>query len=127
MKKYVLRLCVPQSLSVFFAMCLMFFGTMANAQSSSVSGTVTDTSGAAIAGATVTVKNTKTAVLTDAGGKFSINAPANAVLLISYVGLQTRQITVGNQSVINVSLGASTDPLEDVVVVAYGSVRKKDL
>jgi hypothetical protein len=48
-------------------------------------------------------------------------------LVVSYIGLQSKEIKVGNQSEIAVSLTASTDPLEDVVVVAYGTVRKKDL
>ncbi len=128
MKKYVLRLHAPQSLSVFLAICMMFLFNLANAQMpGTVTGSVVNAAGEPVAGATVAVKNSKTATSTNAAGKFSIAAPANAALVVSYVGLQSKEILVGNQSVINFSMVASTDPLEDVVVVAYGTVRKKDL
>lgn len=124
----MLRLRAPQSLSVFLAMCMMFLCSLSNGQNAgSVSGTVVNAAGEPIAGATVALKNGRIATSTDAAGKFLLAAPANAVLVISYVGLQSKEITVGNQSVLNISLVASTDPLEDVVVVAYGTVRKKDL
>src|SRR6188768_2322791 len=98
MKKYVLRLCAPQSLSVFLAICMMFLFSLANGQNTgAVSGTVVNAAGEPVAGATVALKNSKTATTTDAAGKFTLAVPANAVLVFSYVGLQAKEIAVSNQ------------------------------
>lgn len=126
MKKYVQQLHTPEFLSVVLAMCMMFFCSLANAQGT-VSGTVVNAAGEPVAGATVAVKNSKAATSTDAAGKFSLTVPKNAVLVVSYVGFLTKEIAAGDQSSISVALTAGSDPLDDVVVVAYGTVRKKDL
>ena len=97
------------------------------AQSSKVSGTVTGKSNEVLVGATVTVKQTTTATATDASGKFSIEAAPGRTLVITSIGYETREVKVGNQKNIAISLAATSSTMEDLVVVAYGSVRKKDL
>lgn len=126
MKKYVLRLRAPRSLSVLLTMCLIFFFSLANAQGT-VTGTITSATGEPVVGATVSVKNSKMATATDAAGHYSLSVPKNGVIVISHVGFLSKEISVNNQSVVSIALTAGTDPLEDVVVVAYGTVRKKDL
>lgn len=128
MKKYVLQLRVPQSLSKWLMLCLLMISSAAfSQQSGKITGTVTNEKGEAIAGATVAIKGTKTAVSTDENGKFSIAAANGSVLQISFIGSEKKEIKVGAQTDITVLLSASTDPLDDVVVVAYGTQRKKDL
>ena len=74
----------------------------------------------AIAGVSVAVKGTSQGTLTDASGKYSINAPVNATLVFSFVGFVKKEVSVGAQSVINVSLSEETTALDEVVVTALG-------
>jgi TonB-dependent starch-binding outer membrane protein SusC len=81
-------------------------------------------------GATVSLKSTKANTITKADGSFSISAPAGkAVLSISFVGYQQQSITVGvNETNVSVALSeASTSQLNDVIVIGYGTQKKKDL
>ena len=90
-----------------------------------VTGTVSDAEGPVI-GATVAEKgNTSNAVITDFEGNFSINVKPGATLVISYIGYITQEIAVGNQSVINVTLAEDSESLEEVVVIGYGTMKKK--
>lgn len=74
----------------------------------------------AIAGVSVAVKGSTQGTLSDASGKYSINAPFNATLVFSFVGFIKKEISVGSQSVINVSLSEETTALDEVVVTALG-------
>ena len=99
---------------------------LAAEQTKKVTGTVTDAEGPII-GATVRVKGSTVGAVTDIDGNFSIDVPAGATLEISYVGYVTREVKVGNQSVINVVLTQDAESLEEVVVVGYGTMKKSDL
>ncbi len=90
-----------------------------------VSGTVSGPDGV-IAGATVTVVGSTATTVTDANGKFTINAAVGATLRVSFVGLETKTVTVTG-STINITLTESSDALEEVVVVAYGAQKKEHL
>lgn len=94
-----------------------------------VTGKVTDAGdNSEIIGATIMVKGTTTATVTDVDGNYRISVPeGNAVLVFTYVGKVTQEVTVGNQSVINVKLADDPKVLEEVVVVAYGTRKKTDL
>ena len=100
-------------------------GVQAFAQT--VSGKVADANGEAIPGAGVLVKGTTTGTVTDLDGKYQLNAGSNAVLVFSCVGYQNQEVAVGNQSVINVVLTEDSTLLEETVVIAYGTAKKKDL
>ena len=100
---------------LFFA-ALLCFG-MTEAQT--VSGTVSDNQGP-LPGATVVVKGTATGTTADFDGNYSISASAGDVLVFSYVGYTAQEITVGNQSTINVVLELG-NVLEEVVITGYGS------
>lgn len=98
------------------------------AQERSITGTVTDSSnGEGLPGVNVLIKGTSTGAVTDVDGKFTISAKPADVLTISYVGYLTEEVTVGNQSVINVSLIIDLQTLSEVVVVGYGEQRKQDV
>jgi TonB-linked SusC/RagA family outer membrane protein len=93
-----------------------------------VSGTVTDAKGAEIPGANVSLSGTTTGVITDTEGKFSLAVPnSQSVLRISFIGYKTAEITVGNQTVFKVTLEEDSKTLDQLVVVGYGTQKKKDL
>ena len=91
-----------------------------------VTGIVTNENGIPIPGASVLVENTKQGTVTDFDGNYSIDAATGASLQFSYVGYVTQNITVTNRTV-NVQLVPDTQSLEEVVVIGYGTVSKKDL
>ncbi|SHL37595.1 iron complex outermembrane recepter protein [Flavobacterium xanthum] len=94
--------------------------------SQDVSGTVSDASGP-LPGASVIVKGTTNGAQTDFDGKFTIkNVGSNAVLVFSYIGLKTQELNVAGKSTVNVVLNEDSAELKEVVVIGYGSVRKKD-
>jgi TonB-linked SusC/RagA family outer membrane protein len=93
-----------------------------------VKGKVLDAAGKPIAGASITVKGTKTGTAADAEGNFSITVPDNAVLIISAVGYSAQEVVVGSQTSIEVSMvSAAGGGLNDVVVIGYGTASKRDL
>lgn len=94
----------------------------------SVSGTVTGADdGAPLVGATVIEKGTTNGTVTDAAGRFSLRAGVGATLVVSFVGYLPQEVPVGNQGAISVTLRADPQQLQDVVVIGYGTQRKKDL
>lgn len=106
---------------------LLTIGVQVFAQSA-VSGKVTDKTGEPLVGAGVLVKGTTSGTTTDLDGKFSLQGlKQNAVLVFSSIGYETQEVTVGNQTVINVTLNEEAEFLNDVVVVAYGTAKKRDL
>ena len=91
-----------------------------------VSGTVSDANGP-LPGASILVKGTTNGAQTDIDGKYTItNVGANAVLVFSYIGLKSQEITVAGKKSISVVLKEDSAELKEVVVIGYGSVRKKD-
>ena len=99
-----------------------------SAQTVTVKGTVTDKTGETVIGASVVEKgNTGNGTITDIDGNFSLSVPTNATLVFSYVGMTTQEIAVKGQQTINVVLSDDAQALEEVVVIGYGSVKKKDL
>ena len=78
-------------------------------------------------GATVLVKGTTTGTSTDVEGQYSIDVPNGATLQFSMIGMTTQEVPVGNQSVVNVTLANDVQALEEVVVVGYGTQRRRDL
>ncbi|MDB5206832.1 MAG: TonB-dependent receptor [Flavisolibacter sp.] len=95
------------------------------AQNRTVTGRVTDASGAPVPGASVQVKNTTIGTVTGTDGTYSISVPANGqTLVISGADVTAQEITIGTQSSINVSLRATERSLQEVVVVGYGTQRR---
>lgn len=92
-----------------------------------VTGRVTNAQGEPLAGISVMVKGTKRGVTTDNNGNFSINANPNAILVFSYVGYNAREVEIGEKSVVNVTLEENNNSLNQVVVVGYGTQKRKDL
>ena len=98
------------------------------AQNRTITGTVSDDKGSPLTGATITVKNTGAITTTDASGRFSIGLPATGrTLVVSYVGMQPREMNIGSSNVLSISLSPATGNLTDVVVVGYGRARRANL
>ena len=97
-------------------------------QTIKVSGQVVDQSGEALIGATVKVKGAQTGAITDFEGNFQLDAPANATLVVSYVGYKDREIAVRGRALLNqIELESDAMMLDQVVVVGYGVQKKADL
>jgi TonB-dependent SusC/RagA subfamily outer membrane receptor len=93
-----------------------------------IQGRITEKSnGEVLPGVTVRVKGTNTGTQSDVAGNFSLNAPAGSVLQVSYIGYNKQEIIVGNRLVFDVQLEASSNALNEVVVVGYSSVRRKEV
>lgn len=92
---------------------------------SQVSGTIVDENGDPVVGAAVRVAGTNTGTVTDIDGKFSISAPANSNLNISYIGMKDQ--TVKGRSNMRITMSADNKTLDDVVVVAYGTAKRQSI
>jgi TonB-linked SusC/RagA family outer membrane protein len=109
-------------------LCLCCFSIAAFSQGRSISGVVSDASGSTVPGASVVIKGTTTGTVTNIDGQFSLVVPGNeAVLIISSLGYQKKEITVGQQTTLSVTLLEDVQMLEDVVVVGYGTQKKATL
>ena len=100
---------------------------LANQQKKIITGTVVDPNGEAVIGANVVVKGTTNGTITDMDGKFSLEVPEGAMLLVSYIGYGDYETKVGNQSNLSITLKEDSKALDEVVVVGYGTMKKKDL
>lgn len=92
-----------------------------------VSGTITSPDGLPVAFANVIVKGTSVGTTADFDGNYTITAASNATLVFSNVGFKTQEIPVNNQTTINITLAEDVATLEEVIVVGYGTQKKKDL
>ncbi|MES2646389.1 MAG: TonB-dependent receptor [Bacteroidota bacterium] len=113
-------------LHVFIFPLFFLVITVAAQAQQTIKGTLKDSAGAPLAGATITVKGTSTATVSDANGVFNINAPIGSTLVISSVGFQDREIAVTGAE-INETLQSTSAALNEVVVIGYQTVRKRDL
>lgn len=97
-------------------------------QQKTVSGKVTDATGASLPGVTVVIKGTTNGTITDGDGIFTIsNISENAILQFSFVGMKGKEIAVAGQTTVNVTLEEEAIGIEEVVAIGYGTARKKDL
>ncbi len=92
-----------------------------------INGVIIDAKGETIIGANVSVKGTTIGTITDIEGKFNLNIPDNATLLISYIGYISQEIKISNQRDLTIILAEDNQQLDEVVVVGYGVAKKSDL
>ncbi len=113
-------------ISKLFLSCLFSFSCSILFSQNTISGKVT-VADSTLQGASVQLKGTSIATLTDSQGQYNINAPANGTLVFSYIGHNKIEVKIKNQSVINVQLTSAAGQLADVVVIGYGTQRRKDV
>lgn len=113
---------------LLFAVLLFGAVSMYAQQTRRITGVVKDTSGETVIGASISAKGSATiGTITDLNGAFSLNVPEGTTLLISYIGYQSQEIPVGNKTAFNITLTEDSKMLDEVVVVGYGTMRKKDV
>ena len=105
---------------LLFVLCT----TTVFAQQKTIKGTVVDATGEPLIGVNVSVKGVAIGIITDVDGNYTLEVPSNSTIVFSYIGYQTQEIAVGNQSTINVTLKEDTQNIEEVVVVGYGTQKK---
>jgi iron complex outermembrane receptor protein len=120
---------VKPLIKCFYAFLLLFFSHSLSAQQKTITGKILDQeSGQPLPGVTVAVRGTNNAAVTNNEGVYSITVPSDqSVLEISYVGYTPQRITVGNQTSINLTMAAADKRLGEVVVVGYGTQRRRDV
>ena len=98
---------------------------LAAGQQRQISGTVTSADGTPIAGATVMVDGTLNGATTEANGQFSVTAPADGTLSVSFIGYETKSVAIAGKTNLTIALNEDTQAIEDVIVVAYGTAKKE--
>lgn len=107
---------------------LLLFSFVSFSQGVKVTGKVNNDQGEALPGVTILVKNTKVNATSGTDGSFSITAPAaNSVLVFSYVGFTSQEISLNNRTELTISLAPAANSMQDVVVVGYGTQKKSDV
>lgn len=106
---------------VFFLFTFFAFAQTA------VTGTVKSSKGEGLSGVSIKQKGSTTGTTTGQDGRYSINVPGNGVLVFSYVGFEDQEVPVGNQRSVDITLEEASKSLDGVVVVGYGTVRRRDL
>ncbi|MBS1917236.1 MAG: TonB-dependent receptor [Bacteroidetes bacterium] len=107
---------------------LLFFSSQVFAQNKTITGKIySSESDSALAGVTVRIKGAAGSAISGADGAFTISAPGNATLIFSAIGFTTQEVAVANQSTLNVRLVIDPRSLQQVVVIGYGSVKRKDV
>lgn len=111
-----------------FFLLFMFVGCqLISAQQISIKGTVTDPSGEPLIGVNVTVPGTRIGTATDIDGNFSLEADSKGKLKFSYIGYVTMEEAINGRNVINVVMKENSEVLDEVVVIGYGTMDKKEL
>lgn len=128
----LLSFCAVFSSVFFFSafVAVQAFATPANLElkiMSIVSGTVKDETGAPLPGAAILVKGTTQGTITNLEGKFSIDVSSDAVLVISYLGYLSQEVSVNGQSSISIQLQPDAKQLDELVVVGYGTQKRSDI
>jgi TonB-dependent starch-binding outer membrane protein SusC len=114
----------------FIVLLLGVFAILSHlqAQNRVITGRVTDDKGAPLANVSINVKGTSIGTLTNENGNYTISVPATArILVYSYVDMEAKEVSIGNQSTINTTMASAEKALEEVVVTGYQTVRKRDV
>lgn len=106
---------------------MLLLSPHAFAQVKKISGTVTDSSGEPLIGASVFVVGTNRGASTDMDGRYTIEAKSNDKVRFSYIGYKTKTVKIENRTVINITLEEDNTVLDEVVVIGYGTMDKKEL
>lgn len=110
---------------VLLIMAVLTASSWSLAQNRQISGVVTDNDGQPISGATVLIEGTSVGTTTNINGEFSLSAPADGTLSVSFIGYETIQEAIAGKTWISFSLKEDTHAIDDVIVVAYGTAKKE--
>ena len=119
---------MKKNLKVFLMLLIFITGTSGLFAQVTVNGTVIDADKQSVIGANVVVKGTTIGTMTDVNGKYSITVPSStSIITVSFIGYVPQEFLVGKITVINVTLESEALALSEVVVIGYGTVRKRDI
>ena len=110
---------------LFLFIALVLTGATVFAQKASIEGTVKTSNGESLPSATIQIKGTTSGTLSDVNGHFTIKAEPKDILVASYIGFETIEVSVGNQKVINITLTDAKQEIKEVVVTALGIEKQK--
>ena len=102
-------------------------GVQIVSQTKNITGTIIDETGEPMIGVSVLVQGTTTGTVTDLDGKFTLEVPANATLVVSYIGYKTQNVKVGSQNTFAIKMESDNEVLDEVVVIGYQTIKRKDL
>jgi TonB-dependent starch-binding outer membrane protein SusC len=119
---------MKKTIKIFLMLIILIISTSGVFAQIKVTGTVLDTEKQPVIGANVVVKGTTTGTMTDVNGKFAISVPSSSsIITFSFIGFVAQDFLVGNNTVINVTMEAESKALSEVVVIGYGTVKKRDI
>ena len=119
---------MKKTIKIFLMLLILITSTSGMFAQIKVTGTVIDTEKKPVIGANVVVKGTTTGTMTDVNGKFTINVPSSSsIITFSFIGYIAQDFLVGSNTVIDVTLAAEALTLSEVVVIGYGTVKKRDI
>ncbi|SKC63344.1 SusC/RagA family TonB-linked outer membrane protein [Ohtaekwangia koreensis] len=113
-------------IKLLLSFCLWLLTFLANGQTT-VSGTVKDDTGQALPGVNIIVKGTSLGTTSDTEGKYAIAVPADGVLLFSFIGYKSQEVSIGDRTGVDVVLSPEVTSLDEVVVVGYGTQKRSNL
>ena len=111
--------------TIILAIMVLLFGTSLYAQKAKIEGTVKIGNGETLPGATVLLKGTTIGAMTSGDGKFTLVAEPKDIIVVSYIGFESKEVSVGNQKVIVITLEEAKEQIKEVVVTALGIVKEK--
>ena len=118
---------MKKEVKVLLVVLLMFVSNIGWAQQAKITGTVKDQDGNELPGVTIVVKGTTSGTVSDSDGNFSLNAAKGSVLVFSFVGMNSQEIQIENQSEVDVVLEEESVGIEEVVAIGYGTMKKSDV
>ena len=107
-------------------MCVMLLVANFAFSQGRVTGKISDGAGSGIPGVSILIKGTKSGATTDATGNFAVNAAANSTLVVSSIGFKTREVAVGNQTSLNITMEDDASTFDEVVVTGYTVDKRRD-
>ena len=110
---------------VLSLIAVFVFLAYATAQNRQISGTVSDANGHPVAGATVIVDGTSLGTTTNTAGEYTLSAPVNGTLVVTFVGFEPQQLPIAGKTRINVTMKEDAQAIDDVIVVAFGTAKKE--
>ena len=110
---------------VLSLIAVFVFLAYATAQNRQISGTVSDANGHPVAGATVIVDGTSLGTTTNTAGEYTLSAPVNGTLVVTFVGFEPQQLPIAGKTRINVTMKEEAQAIDDVIVVAFGTAKKE--
>lgn len=120
--------CKPYLSMLSMVFFLLISGWSTFAQNKKINGRVESENGSPLIGASVSIKNQKVSTITDKNGNFNLNIPTSATtLVVTYLGLETQELTIGNKSSFVIRMLSKSSTLSEVVIVGYGTMKKSDL